>query len=82
MNDIIIYPAADGKTSVQLRVQGGSVWLTQNEIAELFQTSKQNVNLHISNVLEEKELKKKSVIKDSLTVRITGNLRDKADAQR
>jgi hypothetical protein len=69
---IIIYPAPDGKTSVQLRAQDGSVWLTQIEIAELFQTSKQNVSLHIKNVLAEKELLKDSVVKESLTTAADG----------
>ncbi len=72
MSDIIIYPAADGKTSVQLRVQDGNVWLTQIEIAELFQTSKQNVSLHIKNVLSEKELPEAATVKDSLTVQTEG----------
>lgn len=72
MSDIIIYPAADGKTSVQLRVQDGSVWLTQIEIAELFLTSKQNVSLHIKNVLAEKELLEAATVKESLTVQTEG----------
>jgi len=72
MNDIIIYPAADGKTSVQLRVEDGSVWLTQIEIAELFLTSKQNVSLHIKNVLAEKELPEAATVKESLTVQTEG----------
>lgn len=72
MSAIIIYPAPDGKTSIQLRAQDGSVWLNQMEIAELFQTSKQNVSLHIKNVLAEKELQKGSVVKESLTTAADG----------
>ena len=70
---IIIYPAPDGKTSIHLRAQDGSVWLTQIEIADLFQTTKQNVSLHIKNVLTEKELPEASTVKESLTVQTEGS---------
>jgi hypothetical protein len=71
-SSIIIYPAADGKTSIQLRVQDGSVWLTQMEIADLFLTTKQNVGQHIKKVLAEKELAKISVVKESFTTAADG----------
>jgi hypothetical protein len=73
MSDIIIFPAPDGKPIVNLRVQDGSVWLTQIEIAELFLTSKQNVSLHIKNVLTEKELPEAATVKESLTVQAEGS---------
>jgi len=73
MSDIIIFPAPDGKPIVNLRVQDGSVWLTQIEIADLFQTSKQNVSLHIKNVLAEKELPEAATVKESLTVQTEGS---------
>ena len=63
----IIYPRADGKTSIQLRVQAGSVGLTQMEIAELFQTTKQNVSLHVKNVSLEQELVESATVQESLT---------------
>lgn len=63
----LIYPAKDGRPDIQLRVEGDTVWLTQMEIAELFGTSKQNISLHIQNILKDKELPKDSVVKDSLT---------------
>ncbi|NBR86220.1 MAG: hydroxyacid dehydrogenase [Proteobacteria bacterium] len=69
---IIIYPAPDGKTSIRLRAQDGSVWLTQIEIADLFQTTKQNVGQHIKKVLEEKEFPKSSVVKESFTTAADG----------
>lgn len=69
---LIIYPAKDGRPDIRLRVEGGTVWLTQLEIAELFATSKQNVSLHINNILKEKELNGVSVVKESLTTASDG----------
>ncbi len=65
--DIIIYNTDDGKASVSLYAKDGSVWMNQNQIAELFDTSKQNISLHIQNILEDKELQGKSVVKKYLT---------------
>lgn len=53
---IIIYNTADGKANVTLFARDGSVWMNQNQLAELFDTSKQNIGQHIANILEEKEL--------------------------
>ena len=72
MSDLILYTTDDGKTRLDLRIDGGAVWLTQLEIAELFATSKQNVSLHIRNVLTEKELPEDSVVKESLTTAADG----------
>jgi hypothetical protein len=69
----ILYPAADGKPEIQLRVQDGTVWLSQAEIAELFGTSVANVNIHIKNVLEESELTEEATVKDYLIVRQEGS---------
>jgi hypothetical protein len=65
--NIIIYNTPDGKASVSLFARDGSVWMNQNQIAELFATSVPNISMHISNILEEKELQPNSVIKDYLT---------------
>ena len=65
--DLIIYKTPDGKTSVALYSRDGTVWLNQNQLAKLFATSKQNVSLHIANILKEKELIEKSVVKNFLT---------------
>ncbi len=67
MSDLILYTSEDGKTRIDLRVEGQTVWLTQLEIAELFQTTKQNVSLHAKNIFVEGELLEKSVVKESLT---------------
>lgn len=65
-SNIIIYNTIDGKASVALYAKDGKIWLNQKQMAELFATSVANVNMHISNILKEKELDKKSVIMDYL----------------
>ena len=64
--DIIIYKAPDGKASVALYARNGNIWLNQKQLTELFVTSRQNIALHIDNILKEKELYAKSVCKDFL----------------
>lgn len=71
--ELILYTTEDGQTRVQLRAEGGTVWLTQLEMAELFQTTKQNISLHVSNVLQEAELPESATVKDHLTVRLEGS---------
>lgn len=71
-NKIIIYNSIDGKASVSLFAKDGSVWMNQNQLAELFDTSKQNISLHIINILKEKELQQNSVVKDYLTTASDG----------
>ena len=56
MSQLILYTSDDGRTRLDLRVDGRTVWLTQLEIAELFQTTKQNVSLHARNILADGEL--------------------------
>ncbi|WP_250462608.1 virulence RhuM family protein [Microbulbifer litoralis] len=72
MSDLILYTSDDGQTRLNLRVEVHSVWLTQLEIAELFQTSKQNVSLHAKNIFEDKELSEGATVKESLTVQTEG----------
>ena len=66
-SEIIIYNTDDGRASVILYAQDGNVWMNQNQIAELFDTSKQNIGQHISNILNDKELSKYSVVKNYFT---------------
>lgn len=61
-NPIIIYHTDDGKAKVSLYAKDGTVWLSQSQLAELFATSVPNINMHISNILKEKELSENSVI--------------------
>ncbi|GHT74827.1 DNA-binding protein [Bacteroidia bacterium] len=70
--NIIIYNTDDGKTSVSLLAKDGQVWLNQQLLAELFDTSVSNISMHISNILTEKELDENSVIKDYLTTATDG----------
>lgn len=66
MSDLIIYQTDDGKTQVSLLVEQGEAWLTQNQLAELFDTSVPNITTHIKNILQDNELDEDSVIKDYL----------------
>lgn len=70
--NIIIYNTADGSTSVSLYAKDGSVWMNQNQLATLFDTSVPNISMHISNILKEGELEQNSVIKDYLTTATDG----------
>ncbi len=69
--EIVLYTAEDGCSTIQLRAVEGTVWLTQLEMTELFQTTKQNISLHIKNILEEGE-QDKSVVKEQLTTATDG----------
>lgn len=70
--EIIIYQTEDGLAKIQLRAIEGTVWLTQAEIAELFQTSPQNITLHFKSIYEEGELRQEATCKDYLQVRDEG----------
>lgn len=72
MSELILYTSDDGQTRLHLRVETDTIWLSQLEIAELFQTTKQNVSLHAKNIFEDKELTPESTIKESLTVQSEG----------
>jgi len=71
-SQIIIYKTEDGQTKIDVRFEGETVWLTQNALAELFQTTKQNISQHIKNIFEEDELQANSVVKDFLTTAADG----------
>ena len=71
-SNIIIYNTLDGKASVVLYAQDGSVWMNQNQLAELFDTSKQGIGQHIANILTEKELDANSVVKKFFTTASDG----------
>jgi hypothetical protein len=72
MSDIILYTTDDGKTQIDLRLQDGTVWLSQLQIAELFQATKQNISLHLINIFEDGELTQEATVKESLTVQKEG----------
>ena len=66
-NKIIIYTTEDGKVEIEVRLEDENVWLTQNSMAKLFDTTKQNISLHIKNIFDENELNENSVVKENLT---------------
>lgn len=72
MNNLILYTTDDGKSQIQLRADLGTVWLTQLEMAELFDATKQNISLHLKNIFEDGELDAAATIKESLTVQTEG----------
>ena len=71
-SNIIIYNTIDGKASVALYAKDGKIWLNQQQMAELFATSKQLISHHIANILKEKELDEISVVKQYLTTAADG----------
>ena len=72
MMQLILYTTDDGKSQIQLRADLGTVWLTQLEMAELFDATKQNISLHLKNIIEDGELDAAATIKESLTVQTKG----------
>lgn len=72
MQDIIIYNTSDGKAKVSLFAKDGMVWMNQSQLAELFDTSKQNIGQHISSILKDNELDEGSVVKNYFTTASDG----------
>ncbi|EQD54061.1 DNA-binding protein, partial [mine drainage metagenome] len=70
MSDLILYTTEDGRSQIKLRAQEQPVWLTQLEIAELFDATKQNISLHLKNVFDDGELDPAATVKESLTVQV------------
>ena len=70
--DIIIYKTNDNKVKIALYAKDGSIWLNQNQLADLFDTSKQSIGQHIINILNDKELNKNSVVKKFFTTASDG----------
>ena len=66
-NELIIYNTDDGKADVKLYSRDGVIWMNQQQMALLFDTSIPNISMHIANILQDKELEEKSVVKDYLT---------------
>lgn len=70
--EIIIYQSEAGNTKIDVRLENETLWLTQQQMADLFQTTKQNVSLHLKNIFEEGELEEVTTVKNFLTVRKEG----------
>ena len=71
--EILIYRSKQGNTKIDARMVNESLWLTQKQLADLFQTTVPNINMHIKNIFEEGELSSEATIQDFLTVRSEGN---------
>ncbi|MCI1679829.1 MAG: virulence RhuM family protein [Ewingella americana] len=71
-NDVILYTSEDGIAQFKLRQLGGQVWLTQLEMAELYQTSKQNISKHLKSIFSEGELSEAAVVNRKLTTAVDG----------
>ncbi len=71
-SEILLYKTEDGVTKIEVRLENETVWLSQVQMTELFQTTKQNISLHIKNIYEEGELQEDGTVKDYLTVQTEG----------
>jgi len=67
---ILFYQSEDGTSRIEVRLEEGTVWLPQILIAELYQTTKQNISLHIRNIFDEGELQPEATVKEYLTVHV------------
>ena len=74
-NDILLYTSPDGTVELELRLENDTLWMTQQMMADLFQTSAPNINVHIKNILQENELQEHGTIKENLIVRQEGSRR-------
>ena len=72
-SEIILYKTEDGHTRIQVRLANETVWLTQADMAELFQTTPQNITLHLKNIYQERELTEEVTCKDFLQVQTEGS---------
>lgn len=71
-SQILIYQPEGGKTRIDVRLEDETVWLSQAQLVDLFQSSKQNISLHIRNIYEEGELEEGATVKEYLTVQFEG----------
>ena len=72
-NNIVIYQTDDGMTKIDVKLEDETVWLSQQQMADLYDTTKQNISLHIKNIFDEEELDINSTVKEFLTVQKEGN---------
>ena len=72
-SEILLYTSPDGKVQLDIRMQQDTMWMTQQMMAELFQTTVPNINVHIKNIYKESELQEEGTIKEFLIVRKEGS---------
>ena len=80
-SQILLYTANDGSQKIEVKLENETVWLSQGQMAELFQTTKQNISLHINNIYKEAELPRESTVKDYLTVQKEGGVEKKRSVE-
>ncbi len=80
-NQIIIYNTEDGKANINLHLESGTIWLNQLEIADLFQTTKQNISKHIKSIFSDGELDEKVVVNYKLTTTAHGAMSNKTQSK-
>jgi len=68
--EIILYQTEDGNSKIEVHLENETVWLSQAQMVELFQTTKQNISLHVNNIFMEGELTEGSVVKEYLTTAV------------
>lgn len=81
MSDVIIYTSEDGTTKIDLQLENGTVWLSQLQIAELFETTKQNISKHIKSIFEDGEIDEKVVVNYKFTTTKHGAMSDKTQTK-
>ena len=72
-SEMVVYVGDDGKPQIQARLQDENMWLTQVQLAQVFQTTRQNIGQHIKNIYEEKELDPSATIEKVLMVQTKGD---------
>ena len=77
----LLYQTEDGQTRIECRLQHETIWLSQRDMAELFQTTKQNISLHLKNIYEEGELSPEATVKKYLTVQTEGQRQVSRDVE-
>ena len=70
--EVVIYKSPEGDTQLDVNLKEETVWLHQAQMVELFESTKQNISLHINNIFKEGELQRKSTVKEYLTVQKEG----------
>lgn len=73
VQNILMYQTEDGRTKISILIDGETIWMTQFQIADLYQTTIPNINIHINNILKEGELTEERTIKDYLIIQQEGN---------
>lgn len=71
-SQFLVYSTEDGRTKLEVRLENETVWLSQHHMAELFQTTQQNISLHLNNIYEEGEMSREATHKEFLSVRQEG----------